>query len=328
MGNILELVGEDGSVLPHTMSTGQVRFSNHFDSFYNADAAKKLIRYLQHPEVQAEINDRKKMEEHYRDFYGFGEYSLSDIFTFGKDGGIAAALGKPEYLLGNLNPIYPEVRKHWLSMIRFCLERGVDGINLRVGNHSKMTDYWEYGFNQPVLEKTNGKTDCLSIGKVNGDAYTQFLREAHELIKSYGKRLTLHLETAMVMPEDRPGKLNSLPPNFDWQWETWVKEIGDEFEIRGIYELRPWNFEKVIEIFGAATQAAGKPLYLQGDFHGMAFDGPFFSTEAEINLVNHHELLDGYVFYETANVTRLNNDGHIEGSEVIGNILKNLKLKN
>ncbi len=116
--------------------------------------------------------------------------------------------------------------------------------------------------------------------------------------------------------------LSSDPYNFEWQWETWVKEIGDAFEIRGIFQVRPWNMVKVIDIFSAATRNVHKPLYLQGDFHGMTFDGPFASSEAEIEMVKNHPGLDGYVFYETANITRLNDNGQLEGSSGIEDILK------
>lgn len=312
MGNIIELAGPGGKIMPHTMSTGPVSLDDHYASLYKSETKKHLIRYLQLPEVQAEISDRKKMEEHYRDFYSFGEFSLTDWVTFDKEGFLAAACGKPEYIPGHLNPVYPEVREHWLGLIRFCLDRGVDGINLRLSSHTLFSESWEYGFNEPVLRETGGKIDFSSVSHVNGEAFTLFLHEAGELIKSRGKSLTLHLETCLLMPDDRPGKDSSFPYNFEWQWEKWVKEIGDDFEIRGVYQLLPWNLKKAVDIFSTATLAANKPLYLQGDFHGMTFDGPFESAKAETDMVDRHEGLDGYVYYETANITRLNDNGDVE----------------
>lgn len=324
-GSILELAGPGGNVIPHILSTGQVHWEDHAGSFYRSPVMQRLVRYIQLPEVQAEIRDVDRMKEHYRDFYGFGEYSHSEILTFDKQGYLAAACGKPEYLTGNLHPVYPEVREHWLGMIRYCLDRGVDGINLRIGNHSRVPDYWEYGFNDPVMEALKGKADYFSAGRINGEAYTRFLREARALVKSYGKKLVHHLETDILMPDDRPAKLNSLPPNFTWEWEKWVSDLADEFEIRGIYQLRPWNFMNVVDTYSSAVRAAGKLLYLQGDFHGMDYDGPFGSTEAEVELVRQHDGLDGYVFYETANITRVNEAGEVEGNPDVVSIISRLK---
>lgn len=326
-GNILELVGADGKILPHTLSSGPVHLEDHLESYYQSKLLKQVIPYLQHPEVQAEIIDLQKMKEHYRDFYSFSEYNLTDNTTLDKEGYIAAACGKPEYMTGHMHPIYPEVRENWLDVIRFCLDRGVDGINIRASNHTLSPESFEYGFNEPVMKASKGKTDFATISKINGDAYTLFLREVKELVKSRGKLLTVHLETELIIPDDRPGKLNSYPYNFEWQWKTWVNEIADEFEIRGIYQLRPWNFAKAIDIFSAETQAANKPLYLQGDFHGMSFEGPFFSTHEEIKLVNKHAGLDGYVFYETANITRINDSGEVEGNKEMINLLKQYSSK-
>lgn len=318
-GNIIELVGNNGEIIPNTLSTGQVRFDEHA-GFYQSELQRQLVRYLKLPDVQAEIKDPAKMQEHYRDFYSFGEYNPGDLISLDKEGALAVACGKPGYQLGILNPVYPEVREHWLDMIRFCLDRDVDGINLRISNHTLSTESWDFGFNEPVLEATRGLTDFHSVSRVNGDAYTVFLEEACKLVKSRKKSLAIHLETNLLIPDDR-GKISSYPYNFEWQWEKWVKEIGDEFEIRGIFQVRPWNLQKAIDTFSAATSSAGKPLYLQGDFHGMAFEGPFDNIKAETGIVTSHSGLDGYVFYETANITRVNDNGEVEGSPEAADIL-------
>jgi hypothetical protein len=262
------------------------------------------------------------MQEHYQDYYAFGEYNPADWTTLDKEGYVAAVCGKPEYLQGQQNPVYPEVREHWLNMVRFCLDRGVDGINIRHSSHVLSPERWEYGFNEPVLKASNGKTDFSVVSRINGEAYTLFLEEVRKLVKSRGKALTIHLEPELLMSDDRPGKLSSYPFNFEWQWEKWVKEIGDEFEIRGIFQLRPWNMDKAINIFGKLARESGKLICLQGDFHGMSFEGPFDSVDAELKLVKQHKYLDGYIFYETANITRLNDIGEVEGSCQAANILK------
>ncbi len=327
-GSIIEFVDGDGNILPHTLSTGPIDLDDHYESFYRSKVMGQLVRYLKLPEVRAEIDDLKRMQEHYHNFYSFDEYNLSDWSTFDKEGYVAAAIGKPEYMLGSLHPIYPEVRSHWLQIVQFCLDRNVDGINFRVSNHTRSPEYWDYGFNEVVVDKAKGKTDSMSVSKVNGDAYTLFLREARKLIKSRGKKITIHLLSDMLIQDNRPGKLNALPPNFEWQWETWVNEIADELEFRGVFKLRPWNLTKVLETFGRVVRSADKPLYLQGDFHGRSFERHYSSTKSEWDLVNKHPALDGYVLYETANFTRINERGKVEGSpDIIRALEKNINAE-
>ena len=320
-GNILELADKDGNILPHTLSTGSVSYEKH-ESFYRSKVLKKLIPYLQQPEVQVELNDEKKMHEHYRDFYSFGRYGLTDWMTVDKEGYIAAVCGKPEYMTGILHPVYPEVREHWLDITRFCLDRNVDGINFRPSSHTESPEHWEYGFNSPAIRAAGGKTDFASISRANGDAYLQFLLEARELIKSKGKTVAHHLLADMLIPDDRQGRLGPFSFNFDWQWEIWIKEIADELEFRGGYMLQPWNLKKALDIFSDKTREAGKPLYLQGDFHGITFEGPYQSTGDELKLVKNYPGLDGYVLYETANFTRVNDRGEVEGSQAMLDTLK------
>ncbi|MEZ5104974.1 MAG: hypothetical protein R2757_10800 [Draconibacterium sp.] len=320
-GNIIELVGNEGQILPHTLSSGQVLLSDHYDSFYQSKIMRQLVRYLRFPEVQAEIDDVKKMHGHYENYFAFDAYHTGEWTTIDKEGYIAAACGKPEFMIGVLNPVYPEVRKHWHELIQFCLDRGVDGINFRVSNHNNITDPQLYGFNSPTLETAGGENDYSQIGRANGDAYTLFLEEARELIKNSGKKVTVHLLSVLLMPDDRPLKLSSLPPNFEWQWQKWVNNIADELEFRGIFKLRPENLDTVLNILGTEVKKAGKHFYLQGDFHGRAFDRPFASTKAELELVKNLDVLDGYILYETANFTKINSNGNVEGSPELLRVL-------
>jgi hypothetical protein len=181
-GKILELEGDRGKVIPHILSTGPVSPESHYNSFYHSKILKDLLRYIQHPEVKSETKTLQMLQKHYNNFYNFDSYKLTDRKTLDADGYIAAACGKPEYMLGNLHPVYPEVREYWLDLVRFCLDQGVDGINIRVANHTKLPDYWEYGFNEPVIQASGGKTDYPTVSRINGEAYTQFLREARDLI--------------------------------------------------------------------------------------------------------------------------------------------------
>ncbi len=316
-GNIVELVGQDGEILPHTLSTGPIYLEKHYDSFYNSKVMQQIIPYLRHPEVRAEIADMEKMNRHYKNFYGFGYIHPNEWATLDKDGFVAAAFGKPEFMIGILNPGYKKVREYWLKLTKFCLDRGVDGINYRIANHINISDSHLYGFNKPTLEATNGDEGYTQISRANGDAYTLFMKEARALIKKHQKTMALHLHSELLVLDERPNKACALPPNIEWQWKKWVDEIADELEFRGIFKLRPHSLDEVLNTFGTETRKAGKPFYLQGDFHGLAFDRPFLSTQAELELVKKRGGLDGYVLYETANFTRINDDGKIEGNREI-----------
>lgn len=323
-GGIVELTSSGGNNIPFIVSTGPVEYSTHRKRYENY-LYDQIVRYFQNPEVKEEFTNLEKAEKHYRDFYSFDErIKLNVPYTLDKEGYVAVACGKPEYMLGNLHPIYPEVRGHWLDMISFCLERGVDGINIRHSNHTRSPEDWEYGFNEAAIEAAKGRTDYPTIRRINGNAYTQFLGKASELVKSRGKKLTIHLYSQMLMQDDRIGRTNYLPPNFEWQWETWVKEIADELEFRGAWTLRPENIRQVLETFSLVTKAANKPFYFQGNMKELGFNGPFQYqfTREELEMVQNNHEYNGFVLYETANFTRIKENADLEGSPFLEELLK------
>ncbi|MBN1821713.1 MAG: hypothetical protein JW833_13420 [Prolixibacteraceae bacterium] len=323
-GNIVELSGADGEDIPFILSTGPIEYKKVREEYDNT-LVGETSRYFQDPEIKEEFTNPEKAEKHYRDFYSFDERrKITELYTIEKNGYVAIACGKPEYMMGNLHPIYPEVRKYWLDTIRFCLERGVDGINIRTANHVRSPEDWEYGFNDEVIKAAGGRTDYPAIRRVNGNAYTQYLREARELIKSYGKTIAIHLFSQMLMPDDR-GRTNYIPPNFEWQWETWVREIADELEFRGAYTLRPENLRQVLETFSDVTNEANKPFYFQGNMKELGFKGPFKYqfTQKELEMFKNNSDFDGHVLYETANFTRVKKDAEIDGSIDLEKLLEN-----
>ncbi|MBN1821712.1 MAG: hypothetical protein JW833_13415 [Prolixibacteraceae bacterium] len=323
-GKIIELIGPDGNIIPSTMNTGPVSLETDENRFYKSWLARNhMVRYMEMPEVKKEVHNADRMKAHYSDFYNYDRYYITETKSLTKDGYVAAVCGKPEYLPGNLHPIYPEVREHWLELTKYCLDRGVDGINFRVANHTQDPEYWEYGFNEPVLKVSGGKTDYPTIMRINGDAYTQFLREAKELIKSRGKSVTVHIFAQMLAPDDRPGRLSYIPPNFEWQWKTWVNEIADDLEFRGVFTLQPWHVKQVLETIIDATSKANKPLYFQGKFHEMTFDGPNYRTQEELDMISDYSGIDGFCLYETHLITKMNKNGELILSPDIKNRIKN-----
>ena len=170
--------------------------------------------------------------------YGFGRHRrfLDSSNVRGNLGLIAFTRGRNKYLTGALCETEPEVRKYWLSCIEEMLDAGVDGIDLRVENHSTHTDYpEEYGFNQAVLEacKRRGAIDLEPIAKVRGDAYTEFLRQARQRISTRGKRMRVNLHVDWFR-SDRPlGRQLAFPANITFNWKQWVEEgLMDEAILR------------------------------------------------------------------------------------------------
>jgi hypothetical protein len=170
--------------------------------------------------------------------YGFGRHRrfLDSSNVRGNLGLIAFARGRNEYLTGALCETEPEVRKYWLSCIDEMLEAGVDGIDVRVENHSTHTDYPEdYGFNSAVLKECERRSnvDLATVASVRGDAYTEFLRQAKQRISARGKRMRINLNVDWFRPDPPKGRQLAFPANIRFNWERWVEEdLMDEAILR------------------------------------------------------------------------------------------------
>jgi hypothetical protein len=322
-GKIIEMENRNGDEIPFIVSTGPAAFETQRDNF-NREPFSRIVRYVQQPEVQKLFADPEACKRHYQDFYGFDERQCwTGSYTLDREGYIAVACGKPEFMIGNLHPIYPEVRRHWLDMVRYCLDCGVDGINIRTANHTRSPEAWEYGFNEPVLKAAGGRTDYPAIRRINGNAYTQFLRETRDLVKSRNRSLTIHIYAQMLMPDDRPEYLGYIPPNFDWHWETWIREIADDLEFRGAWTLRPWNLRQAMETICAVIKTVDKPFYFQGNMKEIKYDWPLDITAAELDLVNQNPDMDGFVLYETAHFASMDKNASIKRNKELEQLLEN-----
>ena len=137
---------------------------------------------------------------------------------------------------------HPEVRAYFLNHIRELLAYGPDGIFFSNRSHSNMTNRQkERGFNPPVIARyierfgsdprIPAAYDLKQFSQVQGEFYTQFLREAAALIHGAGKRC------AIAVSWQRSGRiaprLGALDKSF-FDWQTWVKEgLADELVIGG-----------------------------------------------------------------------------------------------
>jgi len=166
----------------------------------------------------------------------------------GHDGKIVAAKGRQEYVAGSMHPAYPEVRGYWLDQVRRIVAAGVDGVDIRVTNHSAWTVHGAaYGFNEPAVaefmrrHRVDVLTQPFDRGQwrdLQGEYYTQFLREARALTRKAGVQMQVHVNGLMGF--DVPGwERNNVPANFAWQWRTWIEEdLCDSVALKYI----PWLF--------------------------------------------------------------------------------------
>ena len=175
------------------------------------------------------------------------ENLLLDCDNSSAGGGfVAICRGKNEFLPGALSPAYPEVRNYWMEFVRECVDAGVDGIDMRVQNHSTWTDEpFAYGFNPPVVDAyqerygvniLNSEYDAKLLADLRGEYYTAFLRSAAELLHGRGMKLQVHINTDLLSPKfSRKVNPFSYPRNVTFDWEQWLTEgIADEATLRSL----------------------------------------------------------------------------------------------
>lgn len=246
---LMELYGENGNHIPSNGDDGVVP-----RSVLTQTIALLCIRLYGKGDVPSSmvLSDSygKSLEASSFDFGHagsliYGSSPPSERKLESSDGYIVAAKGK-DMFMPSPHPIYPEVRAYWMGEIQTLLEHGFDGIDLRIDNHSTwMIDSEEYGFNQPVIAAYKEKYDIDILNEkfdpdcwqsIQGDSYTQFVKEAHELTRSCNR--PLHIHVSGVWANATPGfDLNNLPKNFNWQWKQWIAEdLCDGVHLK----LLPW----------------------------------------------------------------------------------------
>jgi hypothetical protein len=236
--------------------------------------------------------------------YGRLPMCLDEPNGSGKRGVISYTRGRNEYLPAALCETEPAVQEYWLSCLREMLAAGVDGIDLREENHSTHTDYPEdYGYNQVVLDRANG-TDPAEIARVRGEAWTEFLRRAKQLIGSHGKRMRINFQLDWYRPSPPRGRNLAYPANLDFQWRRWIdEELTDEAMLR-FFAL---SFDSIFTDGVAAEfiercRKRGLPItfnrYLRPE-----------SLREEYRRVRTDGRFAGFVLYETASYLRCGPDG-------------------
>lgn len=321
IGEMVELVNASGDLIPSTPANGRASV----EAFYKRariSAATGISRYWTTPEVAGLLDDAELFAATCGEAYRFDWDGVSE-FVFDREGLLAIARGKPAYINGSLHPAHPEVREHWMEHLKFCLERGVDAVNIRIASHNRPPDPWAYGY---AAGDGAGKspTNLADLASRNGLAFDGFIRQAADLMHDNGKQLGVHVEGGFFYPEFLCG-VGPVPMNFDWHWEEWVRDWADFVELRGVNKLLPFAVREVVDRIGSVASKAGKPFVYQS-MRGspVHFDPPFPALEAELSWLRDHPLVTAYNLYETSNFNRLNATGEIEASPAITQLIQHM----
>lgn len=226
-----------------------------------------------------------------------------------------------DYCAGALHPGYPEVRQYWLERVAASLDTGVDGVALRVANHSSWCSRpADLGFNEPALSeyarRTGGRpdpaaADLETIRLINGDFYTQFLREARDLTRQRGRRLEHFIHP--LMDRLHPNHLNNVPEAFRFDYRQWLREgLLDGVCLRPMgpsAEARRWFADMV----GAQARLFSVPMFFanQNGLLNRACQDQQVSEEvvSELHRVRDSDLYDGFILYEAAGVMGIDEQG-------------------
>lgn len=282
--------------------------------------------YARHPAVLEFVKDTQRISDIYEQYYRLDVLTprewhelsadIRDDFTpfLDRDHGVMSGFaglyrGKAEYCSSLLHPVYPEVRNYWLDVTRRCLACGVDGVSYRVGNHNRSSEPELYGFNDPVLKATGGSTDAAAVSKTNGDVYTQFLREARDLLHAAGKVITIQVAT------DTHQKYSYTPWNFEWQWERWIEEdIADV--VYAYPRAADWTEDDLAGRIAEKARRHGKPVIFKC---GVSPD----AVEQALRSAQKYPGIAAINLYETAFFTHISQDGVLEGSPELVKLIKN-----
>jgi hypothetical protein len=117
------------------------------------------------------------------------------------------------------------VRQYWLGQIKEFIHAGADGVEFRWASHQNSMELDAYGFNEPVVaefRKRYGvdiRTEDFDRAKwrqLLGQYYTQFLRQARDLLHRHGRKMMVD-----VMPSNDSNPAHPQFLNIFLDWEQW-----------------------------------------------------------------------------------------------------------
>lgn len=226
--------------------------------------------------------------------------------TLNMDGVIAFTTRRQPFLSGSLCEGYPEVREYWKSWVEKCVSSKVDGVDVRISNHSGWTNTPEiYGFNEPIAQEyknlygVNPNTSCFDpkkIGNIRGLVFDQFLMDIKKFLTKNGKILSVNLETESFRSDACQSRRRTRPGNIIFNWQKWINSgIADEATLL----CRGWDVDKTLndEVTGDMLKHANNmnvPVHLSKQVgHGA-------SEPEKLQASYNDKRLSGYCYYETA----------------------------
>ena len=255
-------------------------------------------------------------------------------------GCIAFTTGRNGVLAGGPCESLPEVQDAWLAWLRWIIDAGVDGVDVRISAHGTHTDQpHEYGFNEEILAglRRQGRAETLDeIRRERGNRYTQFLVRAREMLRRSNRSMAVHLHTEAFRPDPVHGQLMGFPANIDFQWQQWLADrLVDHATLRTQWyeSLGPENNDDLPGLLAdpvvadtiARAKARGVPLVL----NRYAMEGDTIRTGArleryldELEFAVRDPRLDGFDLYEWSVLARPSTDG--ARVEPIGDFLPKL----
>jgi hypothetical protein len=234
-------------------------------------------------------------------------------FKTNEEGVIGIALGQNDFVPGCMSPAEPEAVNYWLKIIQRALNHGVDGIDLRVINHCNVLSWSEYGFNEPAVKEykkrfgidvRSEEFDRKVWRQLQGEYYTNFLKQAKQVVHAKGKKFRLHIEDMMEGTPDA-----STPMNIEWNWQGWLEEgIPDEVTYKALsVDSYRSNMGRTLL---TACNEKGIPVYYSPFIHSLLEQ----KTEAWKTCIvdMRRSGMSGLTVYENATIYKSRPDGSIE----------------
>jgi len=280
---------------------------------------------IEYPEAtRAILDDEKQRKEAFRNHYRFDVHAwLSGERVFNKVGGcICHCLDFNTYCTGAMHPCYPEVRQYWLDWVASSLEAGVDGVALRIANHSSYTSWpTELGYNEPVLQElakrgiSNPDIDeptLAMVREVNGAFYTQFVRDCSQLVRGQGKKLYHFVQPCMDGLVYNGS--NNVPETFRFDYRHWLREgLLDGLCLRPQSGQGRWSTCYFGDMVGAVARYFGVKMFYANE--NGALNGSYpenqvpLKFQSELEHVRRSDLYDGFILYEAASIMGIDEAG-------------------
>ena len=252
--------------------------------------------------------------------YGQREYTLDDP---GEYTAFTAMLS--EYVTGSLCETEPAVRQFWLNCVASILDAGVDGVEFRIENHGHMTDHpFDYGFNDAVLRLAGENASDEEIARVRGDAFTDFLREAADMIRARGKISRLYISIDRITEPLPPDRLLAWPQNIEYQWERWLEEgLADEvvFRVFQFVLCKTALQNPLTDKVAAKCRACNVPMVFS--FYVRSLSDPWYIEESERIVAD--ERFGGLSLYENSSLLELAEDHSWRGKPGADVFLKRIR---